>query len=65
MALWQIDYTNRIVSSFDPELGYSVDRNVGDVDMWGEEAQIAQQFGDSFSMSASATPGLKVELRAS
>ena len=28
-----IDYTDRIVSSFDPDLGFSVDRNVGDVDM--------------------------------
>jgi iron complex outermembrane receptor protein len=55
VALWKIDYTNRIVSSFDPELGFSVDRNVGDVDMWGAEAQIAQQFGETFSVSASAS----------
>ncbi len=55
VGLWQIDYTNRIVSSFDPELGFSVDRNVGDVDMWGAEAQIAQQFGDAFSLSVSGS----------
>src|SRR6185295_6406278 len=54
-ALWKIDYTNRIVSSFDPEVGFSVDRNVGDVDMWGAEAQLAQQFGDSFSVSTSVS----------
>ena len=54
VALWKIDYTNRIVSSFDPELGFSVDRNVGDVDMWGAEAQFGQRFGDSFSLTASA-----------
>jgi iron complex outermembrane receptor protein len=53
VALWKIDYTNRIVSSFDPDVGYSVDRNVGDVDMWGAEAQIAQRFGEAFSLSAS------------
>ena len=55
VALWQIDYTNRIVSSFDPDLGFSVDRNVGDVDMWGAEAQIAQRFGETFSLSASVS----------
>jgi iron complex outermembrane receptor protein len=55
VALWKIDYTNRIVSSFDPDVGYSVDRNVGDVDMWGAEAQIGQRFGDAFSLSASAS----------
>jgi len=54
-GLWKIDYTNRIVSSFDPELGFSVDRNVGDVDMWGAEAQIAQQIGDTFSVSGSVS----------
>ncbi|HEX6398157.1 MAG TPA: TonB-dependent receptor, partial [Steroidobacteraceae bacterium] len=54
VALWRIDYTNRIVSSFDPELGFSVDRNVGDVDMWGAEAQFGQSFGDAFSLTASA-----------
>jgi iron complex outermembrane recepter protein len=55
VALWKIDYTNRIVSTFDPDLGYSVDRNVGDVDMWGAEAQVAQRFGESFSVSASGS----------
>ena len=55
VALWKIDYTNRIVSTFDPDLGYSVDRNVGDVDMWGVEAQVAQRFGDKFSMSLSGS----------
>ncbi len=55
VALWKIDYTDRIVSTFDPDLGYSVDRNVGDVDMWGAEAQIAQRFGEKFSVSASGS----------
>jgi iron complex outermembrane receptor protein len=54
VALWKIDYTNRIVSSFDPEVGYSVDRNVGDVDMWGAEAQIGQRIGEKFSLTGSA-----------
>jgi iron complex outermembrane receptor protein len=55
VGLWKIDYTNRIVSTYDPDLGYSVDRNVGDVDMWGAEAQIAQRFGSLFSVSASGS----------
>jgi iron complex outermembrane receptor protein len=54
VALWQIDYTDRIVASFDPELGYSVDRNVGDVDLWGVEAQIGQRLGSALALSASA-----------
>ena len=55
VGLWQIDYKNRIVSTFDPDLGYSVDRNVGDVNMWGAEAQVAQRIGELFSVSASAS----------
>ena len=53
VAVWMIDYTDRIVSSFDPELGFSVDRNVGDVDMHGFEAQIGQRLGSAVSLSAS------------
>jgi len=53
LALWQIDYTNRIVSSFDPELGFNVDRNVGDVDLEGVEAQLGQRLGSLVSLSAS------------
>jgi len=55
VALWKIDYTNRIVSTFDPDLGFTVDRNVGDVDMWGAEAQIAQRLGDKISLSVSGS----------
>ncbi len=54
LALWQIDYTDRIVSSFDPDLGFSVDRNVGDVDLQGAEFQIGQQLGRVVALSASA-----------
>jgi len=38
---WKIDYTNRIVSSFNQELGISIDRNVGKVKSWGFDANIA------------------------
>ncbi|HLA71591.1 MAG TPA: TonB-dependent receptor, partial [Steroidobacteraceae bacterium] len=54
VALWKIDYQNRIVSSFDPELTITTDRNVGDVDLWGAEAQIGQRLGSVVSLSASA-----------
>ncbi len=45
MAVYNIDYKNRIVSSFDAELGYSDDRNVGDVDVQGFDAQMGRRFG--------------------
>ena len=38
---WKIDYKNRIVSSFDPDLGISLDRNVGKVNSWGVDGSIA------------------------
>jgi iron complex outermembrane receptor protein len=53
-ALYYIDYTNRIVQSFDPELGFSVDRNVGDVKVQGFDLQLGKQFGEAFSLTASA-----------
>ena len=40
---WMINYSNRIVTSFNPDLGISVDRNVGRVDSWGVDASIAIQ----------------------
>jgi iron complex outermembrane receptor protein len=41
IAAWKIDYKNRIVSSFNPDLGISLDRNVGKVDSWGFDANVA------------------------
>lgn len=38
---WKIDYSNRIVTSFDPDQGISIDRNVGKVDSWGLEGSLA------------------------
>ncbi len=40
-TLWKIDYSNRIVSSFNPDLGISIDRNVGKVKSWGVDASVA------------------------
>ncbi len=40
IALWRTDYHNRIVSSFDQDLGFFVDRNIGDVRLDGVDAQL-------------------------
>ncbi len=53
VALYRIDYANRIVSSFDQELGFSVDRNVGDVKVQGFDAQVGQRFGELVDLSLS------------
>jgi iron complex outermembrane receptor protein len=41
VAAWSIDYSNRIVSSFNPDLGISLDRNVGKVESRGFDANVA------------------------
>jgi len=38
---WNINYKNRILTSFDPELGISIDRNVGKVKSHGFEGSVA------------------------
>jgi iron complex outermembrane recepter protein len=53
IALYRIDYQNRIVSSFDSDLGFSVDRNVGDVSVQGFDVQFGQRFGDLIDLSVS------------
>ena len=55
VALYHIDYTNRIVSTFDSSLGFSVDRNVGDVKVDGVDMQIGQRFGELFALTASVS----------
>ncbi len=51
-AYWQTQYTNRIVSSFDSELGFSVDRNVGDVDLRGLDLQVGWGATEWMTVSA-------------
>ncbi len=55
VALYRIDYTNRIVSTFNADLGYSEDRNVGDAKIQGFDAQIGQRLGSAVSVTASAS----------
>ena len=54
VAIYHIDYTNRIVSTFDQALGFSVDRNVGDVKVDGVDMQLGHRFGELFALTASA-----------
>ena len=54
-AIYYIDYTNRIVSAFDQELGFSLDRNVGDVKIQGLDVQLGRQLGDAVALTASAS----------
>ncbi len=39
-TLWYIGYQNRIVTTFDPDLNISVDRNVGKAKSWGVDTGI-------------------------
>jgi len=68
VALWKSQFKNRIVSSFDPDLGYSVDRNVGDVDLQGADFQIGWQANEWIVVNGSASYNdseLKQDLRVS
>jgi iron complex outermembrane receptor protein len=51
-AGWIINYANRIVSSFNPDLGISLDRNVGKVKSKGFDASIAYQPDERFTIYA-------------
>jgi iron complex outermembrane receptor protein len=68
IALWQSQYKNRIVSSFDPDLGFFIDRNVGDVDLKGVDMQVGWRANDWMTVSANVSYNdseLKNDLRAS
>lgn len=54
-ALWKSDYENRIVTTFDPELGFSVDRNVGAVDLWGFDGAVGAQVAQGLSLYGSVS----------
>ena len=52
-ALWKTDYANRIVQSYDPDLGISIDRNVGAVKAYGFDTQAAWALEEYLTVSAS------------
>ncbi|MFN3817186.1 TonB-dependent receptor [Brevundimonas sp.] len=53
--VWYTSFQNRIVSTFDQDLGTFVDRNVGDVTMQGFDAQLGFSPFEGFSLYASAS----------
>jgi iron complex outermembrane receptor protein len=54
-AVWMVDYKNRIVTSFDPDLNISVDRNVGSVDLWGVDLEAGATVIDGLTVYASGS----------
>jgi iron complex outermembrane receptor protein len=54
-AIYRIDYSDRIVSAFDQDLGFSVDRNVGDVEIQGFDGQIGKRIADRLALTVSAS----------
>ncbi|WP_425996530.1 TonB-dependent receptor [Caulobacter sp. DWR1-3-2b1] len=53
VALWNTKFQNRIVQSFDQDLGISIDRNVGEVKAFGLDAQAAWQLEEYLTVSGS------------
>ena len=53
VAVWNTKFQNRIVQSYDQDLGLSIDRNVGDVKAFGLDAQAAWRLEDYLTVSAS------------
>ena len=54
-ALWYNKFENRIVTSFDPDTGTNVDRNVGEVILQGVDAEIGWQPMKELTFYASAS----------
>jgi iron complex outermembrane recepter protein len=54
-AVWRTDYSDRIVSSFDQDLGFNVDRNVGDVESYGFDGSLGWEPTDRLSIFASVS----------
>lgn len=55
VALWYNTFEDRIVSAFDPDLGVTVDRNVGSVILQGIDAEMGWQASDSMFVYASVS----------
>jgi iron complex outermembrane receptor protein len=55
LSAYRTNYNDRIVNTFDEDLGYFVDRNVGDVEIQGVDASIGWSPIEALSLYASAT----------
>ena len=62
LAAWKIDYSNRIVTSFNQDLGISLDRNVGKVKTWGIDANVSVRPTPRLTLLALASY-IKAELK--
>jgi iron complex outermembrane receptor protein len=54
-AVWKTKFNNRIVTSFDPDQGISVDRNVGTVDIYGFDGELGWKTTDALSLYVSTS----------
>jgi len=54
-AIYKVDYDNRIVSAFDSDLGFSVDRNLGTVEVMGVDLQAGWRPIDMLTLSGSTS----------
>ncbi len=54
-ALWKSNFSNRIVSSFDPDTRLSIDRNVGPVKLWGWDGEVGFEPVDNLTLYSSAS----------
>jgi iron complex outermembrane receptor protein len=52
VALWDSEFQNRIVSSYDPNTNLTIDRNVGNVRLYGVDAQIGAKPIEHLSTTA-------------
>lgn len=53
-TLWHTNFENRIIRSQDPnDPTVSFARNVGEVDLWGADAQVGYEFTEAFSLYGS------------
>jgi iron complex outermembrane receptor protein len=55
VALWKNDFQNRIVSTFDPETGTNIDRNVGAVELQGVDIEVGYRPSEAITVYASAS----------
>jgi iron complex outermembrane receptor protein len=55
LTIWKNDFKNRIQTSFDQQLGISVDRQVGDVELKGVDAELGWSPVKEFTLYGSAS----------
>lgn len=54
-ALWMTQFENRIVNAYDQDLGFSIFRNMGDVDLKGFDIEVGYQPVEGLTLYASAS----------